>query len=330
MPSIVERIASGRALEIASRLASRTVPWRRGALVTLTYHRLLIAGNEDLHPGLATVDPDLFSLQMDELARDWNPVTLGDVLDAAAGGPSLPSRAVLVTFDDGYRDFGEVAWPIMAARGIRPTLFVVTGHATDPNRWFWWDRLHRALGRDSDTRLPRLSARVKALPHYEAMDLVNDVERESGLGPPRRRVTHDWSELRRLEAEGVDIAPHTFTHPLLHRCPPDLISGELRDSWTRISGELVRPRPAFAYPDGGFNPEVLELMGATEMEIAFTTARGGGRPGWGDPLLLPRVNVGARTDVALLRAQLAVFGGTPMRMRSEPGNRRPAYPRNCD
>ncbi len=330
MPSIVDRIGSGRTLELTSRIAARTVPWRNGALVTLTYHRLRVAGNEDLYPGLATVDPQMFALQMTELARNWSPVSLGDVLDAVEGRADLPSRAVLVTFDDGYRDFGEVAWPIMAELGIRPTLFVVTGHATDPGRWFWWDRLYRALGRDAGHRFGALAGRVKELPHADAMALVDAMEERSGAGLPRRRVTHDWDELARLESEGVDIAPHTVTHPLLHRSPVELIAAELRQCWAEVRSHLIAPVPAFAYPDGGLDPAVVRLLRDTDMKVAFTTERGGSRPHRHDPLTIPRVNVGRRTDLTLLRGQMALFGGLPRRSAPSPGDRYPLYSRKQD
>jgi len=328
--SVVERIASGRTLDITSRAAARAIPWRRGALVTLTYHRLRVEGNDDLHPGLATVDPELFARQMAEVARRWNPVSLSQVLDATRGGSALPPRSVLVTFDDGYRDFGEVAWPVMADLGIRPVLFVATGHASDPSRWFWWDRLHRALGDRSESRFRSLATQVKALGHAEAMALVDDIERSSGMGPPRRRVVHNWSELVWLEAQGVDIAPHTVSHPLLHRSPASLAAEELRGSWAEVRRNLGRSLPVFAYPDGGFDAAVLALVEATGFELAFTTVRGGGRPGWGDPLTVPRVNVGRRTDLSLLRAQLAVFGGAPQHKQAQAGPRVPIYARNRD
>ena len=57
----------------------------------------------------------------------------------------LPRRAVLVTFDDGYRDFAAHAWPVLRAASVPATMFVATGAADSPSTPFWWDRLWAAV-----------------------------------------------------------------------------------------------------------------------------------------------------------------------------------------
>ena len=69
-----------------------------------------------------TVTPRAFvaQIQMGWLrTAGYRPVTL-DHLDAARLGASpLPRRAVVITFDDGFRDCVEYALPILEARGLR-------------------------------------------------------------------------------------------------------------------------------------------------------------------------------------------------------------------
>jgi peptidoglycan/xylan/chitin deacetylase (PgdA/CDA1 family) len=71
-----------------------------------------------------SVTPNALRLQLDELARrKWEVVTLGRYADSA--GWANRRRAVLFTIDDGYRSVADVALPIFARFGIRPTVFVV-------------------------------------------------------------------------------------------------------------------------------------------------------------------------------------------------------------
>jgi peptidoglycan/xylan/chitin deacetylase (PgdA/CDA1 family) len=115
-------------------------------LRVLTYHR--IAGPDStlgLDPTLISATPTDFERQVRYLADRFQVVTLPEVLHAFRTGTSLPSNAVLVTFDDAYADFGAIAWPILKHYRLPATLFVPTAYPDHPQRLFWWDRLYRAI-----------------------------------------------------------------------------------------------------------------------------------------------------------------------------------------
>jgi peptidoglycan/xylan/chitin deacetylase (PgdA/CDA1 family) len=94
-------------------------------------------------------------------------------LDAIAAGAPLPPRAVLITFDDAYDDFGKTAWPILQHFRLPATLFVPTAYPDQPQRAFWWDRLYRAMVLASASEV--YSAPLGTLP------LGNSVERYRSL-----------------------------------------------------------------------------------------------------------------------------------------------------
>ncbi|MFC9972221.1 polysaccharide deacetylase family protein [Spirillospora sp. NPDC127200] len=73
------------------------------------------------------VSPGAFADQMALLAdRGFTPVPF-----SALGGPSLPGRPVVITFDDGYADFHEHALPVLERHGFPATVFVTTGWLAD-------------------------------------------------------------------------------------------------------------------------------------------------------------------------------------------------------
>ncbi|WP_018085490.1 polysaccharide deacetylase family protein [Desulfurispora thermophila] len=74
------------------------------------------------------VPPDKFAWQMDFLAsHGYHTVSLLDVLAAWQGQKKLPSRPVVITFDDGYLDNYTYALPILRQHGFTATVFVVAG-----------------------------------------------------------------------------------------------------------------------------------------------------------------------------------------------------------
>ncbi|MBK8740374.1 MAG: polysaccharide deacetylase family protein [Betaproteobacteria bacterium] len=63
-----------------------------------------------------------FEWQMAYVARHFRPVSCQQVVDALRHGTALPRRAVMITFDDGFRDNYEVAFPVLRRQGV-PALF---------------------------------------------------------------------------------------------------------------------------------------------------------------------------------------------------------------
>jgi glycosyltransferase involved in cell wall biosynthesis/peptidoglycan/xylan/chitin deacetylase (PgdA/CDA1 family) len=290
----------------------------RRSLTVLTYHR--IGDPAAAPPGIVSATPAAFDRQMRDLARSGRAVSLADALAARAGTAPLRARAVLVTFDDAYADFAAHAWPVLRRHGIPVTLFVPTAFP-DTGAAFWWDRLHAALSAARapvDTPLGRvdlgsddararayraLRAHVHALPHDEAMALVDDLATRLGAPDPTAGVL-SWDRLRALAAEGVTLAPHGRTHARLDRLTPARVEDEVHGSLADLRVRAGNAAPAFAYPAGGVSGAARAALRAAGIELAFTTRRGVADLR-GERLELPRINVGRRTSPALLRAQLA-------------------------
>jgi len=103
-------------------------------LPILMYHRVAPSG------AAATarwrLAPEAFEEQLRYL-RDagFHSVTLDQWREAAQTKKPLPGRAVLLTFDDGYRDFAEYAWPLLKQYGFSAIMFLVAGKIGGTNDW---------------------------------------------------------------------------------------------------------------------------------------------------------------------------------------------------
>lgn len=74
-----------------------------------------------------------FEAQLDYLAGEgYRSIALEEWLD---GGPSLPARPLVITFDDGYRSVQDLAWPLVRRHGFGATTFLVAGEIGGTNRW---------------------------------------------------------------------------------------------------------------------------------------------------------------------------------------------------
>jgi peptidoglycan/xylan/chitin deacetylase (PgdA/CDA1 family) len=264
---------------------------------------------------------------MKYLSANYQPVSVYDVLEALESNEQmiLPSRAVLVTFDDAYQDFEQHAWPVLQRYQIPVTLFVPTAFPDHPERLFWWDRLFHALHTTAkkeintpignltlETDVERSQANlhlkqyVKSLPNEVALDFVEDLERQLNV-LPRANCVLGWDALRKLANEGVTLAPHTQTHPIMDHISPGAMQREAQGSFFDLQREIGETPLVFAYPSGFHKPEVINAVRAAGFKLAFTTERGINRLVHEDALQLQRINVSTHTTIPLLRAQLLAW-----------------------
>jgi peptidoglycan/xylan/chitin deacetylase (PgdA/CDA1 family) len=278
-----------------------------------------------LDPGLISASPEDFAKQMAYLAAYYHMVSMSDVLAAVKTRniKDIPPRAVLITFDDGYCDFEEQAWPILNRYKIPATLFVPTAYPDHPERTFWWNNIYQALhntrlkGRlntsigtfsltDADSRndaYQRLKNYLKTLPHSEATLTVSELCDLLDVQPALNNIL-SWNTLRKLHQEGLTLGAHTRTHPLLNRVSLQKATEEVLCSLDDLQREIGSVLPIFAYPGGGFTNEVVSMLQREGLALAFTTNRGINHVHHMDPLRIQRINVGGRTSLPVLRAQL--------------------------
>jgi peptidoglycan/xylan/chitin deacetylase (PgdA/CDA1 family) len=91
--------------------------------------------------------PDLFAAQLDRLlAEGYTAISLYQLLANLTQGAPLPEKPVVLTFDDGYRDNYENAFPLLRARGLTATFFVVTDFVDeDRPDYLSWDMAREML-----------------------------------------------------------------------------------------------------------------------------------------------------------------------------------------
>jgi peptidoglycan/xylan/chitin deacetylase (PgdA/CDA1 family) len=219
-------------------------------LRVLMYHKI-----NDVAENPLSVPVGLFDEQMG-LLRDlgYTLVDLEQVLDHYTTGTPLPPRAVLITFDDGYRDNLENALEVLGRHGYPAVLFVPIGYL--------------------DTTLP--------LPHEERLAQRGIVNR-----------TIDWSDLPDLERGGIRVEAHGISHRPLADLEVDEAAREIVLAKLKLEEALGRPVRAFAYVKGSeahFKLVHLSLLRQAGYDIAFTSVSGANTPRT-DPLRLHRYNV---------------------------------------
>ena len=317
--------------DLLLRVLDRLMPAAPGSFAVLTYHRVDHPGAKPwLYPPLLSATPASFEAQMEMVRRRYRPVSVEELLASYDGSRPLPPRCVLVTFDDAYQSFAENAWPILRRLGIPATLFVPTGFPDCAVASFWWDRVYASIMLTADLRpvakeigleptasparreraAMSLVEQCKSMPHHEALTTVKEICDRLG----RTEFASDilgWGDLRELARDGVHLAPHSRSHPLLTKISAEEVHAEMSGSQTDLSrqiqgGAASVVNDVFAYPAGDYDPVVVRLARATGFKVAFTTKRGTNRLGRTDPLRLRRINVSSRATPSVIRGEFAI------------------------
>jgi peptidoglycan/xylan/chitin deacetylase (PgdA/CDA1 family) len=305
-----------RRLPVGRRLSRA---WRRREAVSIVmYHG--VTSQALPVPNWCQLPARAFEKQMDYLAGACRVLPLGEVLDHLEHGRPLPEGAACITFDDGFRNVATTAYPILRARGLPATVFLVTENL-ETAQPAWPDRLYYNLAltaRSSITHGGRawpleaapqracayreLSGRLKQLDNdareRALADLIDrlgnlPVPRDSGLDPM------DWADVAGLASGGlVQFGSHTHTHPILSHCAPVRQHEELRRSRDILRERLGRAE-SFAYPNGGradFTPETKRILRELDYRCGVTTITGSNPPAR-DRFELRRLGVGSETTL---------------------------------
>jgi peptidoglycan/xylan/chitin deacetylase (PgdA/CDA1 family) len=175
------RFAQSRLARGWQRVAAAVAP----PPLILMYHRI---ADDAIDPWRLCVSPVRFAAQMEWIGRHRRPMRLRELVDALAQG-RCPRKAVVVSFDDGYRDNLQAALPVLERCEVPATVFCTAGAIGD-EQGFWWDRLAALL------------LRPERLPNALLLDLGGPPQRIE-LGPA---VDHDRAQRAADRQRGSDDA----------------------------------------------------------------------------------------------------------------------------
>jgi peptidoglycan/xylan/chitin deacetylase (PgdA/CDA1 family) len=304
------------------------LPLWRGVLV-LAYHRIQREDEETpFDPGVVSATPAILDRQLALMARVFDVVRPDEV----ERDPDALGRRVLITFDDGYRDNYELAFPLLRKHGVPGTFFLTTGFLDSP-RVPWWDELAWMVKRsprrmldgrewfapsiplDGDRRaaIERLAALYKSLPTERAEAFLDFCGRAAGTGRCNPSAGADlwmtWSMAAELRDAGMTIGGHTASHPVLARTSPEQQASEIGECRRRLREELGIPMRFFAYPVGlpdAFDQATKHILRAEDVALAFSLYGGYVGPRKLDPYDLPRASVSLARGQRGFQASLAL------------------------
>ena len=280
-----------------------------GKVVILTYHRVI--NNEHVEECIQSgmyVETKTFEKQLLFIKNNFNNIPISEIpfviqkVRHRSGKDKRPF--VVLTFDDGWADFYENAYPLIKKENIYATVFLPTNYI-DTNSIFWTDIIGYLINRrkenidyigsisgiirniesltgDNRTIIEKSINMMKNLTTDEIQDIILTLcDRWKITLNPSGKSFLSWDEVRDMYKSGnILIGSHTENHHILTKLKKEHLLLELSNSKERLIDERVAERSfiPFSYPNGDYDDRIVAMVKSVGYNLAVTT-----KSGWNIP-----------------------------------------------
>lgn len=204
----------------------------------LLYHRIGAKKDflERAKPEL-NVSKESFEKQLRFLKEKYNVISFKELISG-----NVPENSVIITFDDGFRDNYENAFPLLKKYSLKAAIFPISSV---------------------------IDGKAFADDHF-SYSKVKDKKAAAGM-------YLSWKQLREMSAAGIEIGAHTVKHRMLGNLDESAAGKEIADSKKEIENKSGKKVSVFAYPFYGeksFNQKVKNLVKKADFRAAVTTVYG--------------------------------------------------------
>lgn len=308
----------------ARRLAAHELP-------ILAYHRV-IEPADTFDPENVSADPDTFRRQMRYVRDNYDVLSFSELNALSNELHAVPARPLIITFDDGFADNYDNAFPILREFGLS-ALFSVVTTMVGSSEMYWFDRaacllrktpagervhiagfeLAIADGESRDIAVKRMLQWLKDLPDDVRRARLNEIDAgldALGVDAADRRphIPMNWDQLAEMRRAGMEIGSHTATHPILAQLPNrECIAREMSQSRASVESRLGGGCHTLAYPEGlayAIDERVRDVAIESGYLFGLTSLRGMNRFPLCDVHRMRRIQIHHSNDDELFRAVL--------------------------
>jgi len=291
----------------SARYGPQTWQHTSNQLLILMYHRILPendsrSANEE--PGMK-VTPETFKQNLLTISKSFTFISLSEWINRKNNNLPLPQKACVITFDDGWADNYEFAFPILKELSVPATVYIVA-NMIGTHKMFWPERLaliakHISLNnpdywfkpemqwiRKTETnytfsnilpspeQITQIISDSKRLTDENINELLDKAEHQLKLGVLSQKASLlSWEQIKKMTNSGlVELGSHTCNHIRLNQnTSPNALENEIVKSKTYIEDRTGLPITTFCFPNGDYSENALALV-RKHYQSTVTTSHG--------------------------------------------------------
>lgn len=238
----------------------------------LMLHRVVEQRSDSPSQRELEVTPDFLEQTiMDYQQKGYTFISIDELSSLLTTHHSLSAKKnVCLTFDDGYQDNYDIAYPMLKRLEVPFAVYVTTGFI--------------------DNRLPMWWYRCESREQCQTC-LSNAEVQQRERSYPGEQLGISSESLKALDADPLcTLGAHTVSHPRLDTLSLDDQQKEIAQSRQELEALLDHPIYHFSYPHGAYNADALTIVKQQSFRTALCAWGGTVRRG-ANPLTLPRIEL---------------------------------------
>lgn len=294
--------------------------------IIVMYHRVVEKIPENLHDPNLFITSDTLHLHITEIIRHFDIVPL----ETLVCGENNVKRACALTFDDGWNDNYDIAFPVLRRNNVTATVFLPVNNIGTED-WFWFEHLFflanvSKLSIESQTEfllhfksvvpswnpekicilsLLELSELMKYQPSLLINKFIESAYKRLKINHPSGKILVDWNQVNEMGRNGISFGSHGLQHDILPLLDKHLKKKAVVDSLAILREKTDFSIPFFSYPNGNWDLDTVEYLKTAGYHGATITKNGCVKQS--DPYLLRRIGCSEKSSntANLLWFQLA-------------------------
>ena len=211
---------------------------------------------------------------------------------------------ILITFDDGYKDNYDLAFPILKRNNVKAIFFIATNYI-GTKKWLWHDIVRYLVSLNKLEYTEAEFILKKMNQGFEVPKSFKEKVKKIMVEDPPERLMMNWKEVLELLKGGFIIGAHTSNHIILSFLEKSHQELEINNSIQAIKTRLGVNCLSFAYPNGIYNEVTLKLLKKYGINYAFTTNKGFNKNDQ-EKLKIKRIGINVSDSVYLVLLKLFI------------------------
>jgi peptidoglycan/xylan/chitin deacetylase (PgdA/CDA1 family) len=292
----------------------------KGKITILMFHRV----SDTFFDVSLLIKRETFEECMKYITQSYHVITMDFLSQDFDKWENIPDDSIVITFDDGWIDFHDTAYPVLSRLKIPATVYLTTGFVSSECS-YWQERLNSLLTpilankkvlleKGNIVSTPEINLKLKDLVSksdgkpiiFKFIDYLkkftNDIilktiseleaflkEQSIMISDGEHRSFVNWDEVNSINEPDISFGSHTVNHPILTNEQTDIVENEISKSKEIIEKETGRGVLHFCYPNGNYNDELRRIV--SESYKSACTTRAGFVSQYSDIYALNRIGI---------------------------------------